>query len=99
MRRTLTVIGMAGALAVGQAVLAGPAGAENNCSVEDGLVVCHGGTGFGGGDGGFGGRSVFDPATFESVTSGGGSLSQGGFGQRCTVSGLGEAPVCVGGNS
>jgi hypothetical protein len=111
MRRTLAVIGVAGALAVGQLALAGPAGAKSNCTVQGTTVTCAGGNADGpsGGRGGAGNRNSFDPVTGDSSFSGGGGAGGGpgfggqgsGFGEHCTGNAYDpfDPITCVGGGS
>lgn len=103
MRRTAAVIGVAGALILGQTAIASPAGAaRNNCS----LTFCSGGASDApAGRGGAGGHNTVDPATGDFTSSGGGGAGGGpgfggegsGFGQHCD-SDWAERP-CVGGGS
>ena len=107
MRRTVAVIGVAGALILGQAALAGPASAERKCTFEGAVFECRGGSveGVGGAGGGAGGHDSFDSGSGAFVTSGGGGFGGGpgfgqdggGFGGHCTSDGISQR--CVGGGS
>ena len=92
MRRTVAVIGVAGALVLGQTAVAGPAAAKRNCTFDPTTqtYVCTGGTSeTDRGGGGAGNRSV--PG--ESF-SGGGGVPGGGFGEHCDYT----TQRCVGSN-
>jgi hypothetical protein len=100
------MIGVAGALILGQAALAGPAAAKVNCTFEGTVETCSGGSGEGvGGAGGGAGRHSISDGTGGFTTSGGGGFGGGpgfgqsgrGFGEHCDSDRV-EQP-CVGGGS
>ena len=107
MRRTVAMIGVAGALIMGQMAAAGPAAAKVTCTVEGFTQECRGGSGegVGGAGGGAGRHDTFDALTGAFSTSGGGGFGGGpgfgqdggGFGGHCTSDGIGQR--CVGGGS
>ena len=107
MRRTMAVVGVAGALILGQAALAGPASAKVTCVWEGTVLTCTGGSGegVGGAGGGAGRNDSYDYGSGEYSTSGGAGFGGGpgfgqdggGFGGHCT--GDYYTQRCVGGGS
>jgi hypothetical protein len=104
MRKTVTVIGVAGALILGQTAVAGPAGAARKCSYDPSTftTVCHGGqseTSTGGG--GAGGYYMYSPTDYTfSGGAGvpGGAATSGAYGEHCTGNNIDYSQKCVGSN-
>jgi hypothetical protein len=104
MRRTVTMIGVAGALILGQTAVAGPAGAATNCTYDPNTytTVCHGGqseTSTGGGGSGHHYRQSPTDYTFSGGAGvPGGAATSGAYGEHCTGSYIDGSQKCVGSN-
>ena len=100
MRRTVAVIGVAGALILGQMGIAGPAAAARNCTYDVTTLteVCHGGTSeTDRGGGGAGGYYTYSPGDY-SFSGGAGGPSGGAYGEHCTGNNITYTQRCVGSN-
>ncbi len=85
MRRILTVMTVALVMAAMMLATAMPAFAGGTCRQSTSTTfVCSGGTGFGGGTGGFGGKIAINLVSGDFTQSGGGGGQGGGVGGRCT---------------
>ena len=98
MRRILMLLTVALVMAAMMVAMAMPAFAERTCSQPTSTtLVCTGGTGFGGGNGGFGGKFAINEASGDFTISGGGGQQGGGGGGRCTGNFYGGEEECKGG--